>query len=92
MKLHLVLPVVLGAVVLSAPAFAQSATDAAKCKTLEEQFDKGINPFHVETNDQNTQARNMRTDGGKLCDSGKATEGTTEIRNALQMWGVTPHA
>lgn len=89
---NIILPVVLGAVVLSAPAYAQNASDAAKCTTLIKQFDEGINPFHIGDNDTNQKARALRAEGGQLCGSGKPAEGAAKIREALQVWGVTPHA
>jgi hypothetical protein len=79
--------------VFCAPAFAQSGgSDAAKCTTLIKQFDEGINPYHIGNNETNQKARALRAEGGKLCESGKQADGAAKIREALKVWGVTPHA
>ena len=76
------------AVVLSSAAFAASMTPAQQCTALEKQFDQEI-VKHGSASKAAT-AKTLRVDGGKLCTSGKDTDGVKKLKQALQDIGVKP--
>lgn len=105
MSARLLVPAILGALLLSAPAMAGSTygnsaqkgiqkaaamTPAQKCKALEKQFDKAIKR-HAKAA-KAADAKAMRTEGGKLCASGKQADGIAKLEGALKDLGVKPRA
>lgn len=71
-----------------APAMAAQMSGAEKCTALEKQFDRAIATHGKGT--KAADARTLRTDGGKLCTSGKANEGVRKLQQALNDIGVEP--
>ena len=94
--MRMIVPVVLGAMVLGAPTFAQNmpaqdmSSDAAKCTALMQQFDNDIRPSHINDQVAVTKSQALRDEGGKLCTAGKAAAGAEKVRQALEVWDVTP--
>lgn len=90
MNMKMIVPAVLGALVLSSPAWAQSS-DSKACETLMQQFDR-IDPHHVGKVAGDEEARAMRKEGGDMCAAGNHSEGAQKIRDGLAKWGVRPLA
>ena len=76
------------ALFLSTSAFAASMTPAQQCTALEKQFDQEI-VAHGSAS-KAAQAKTLRVDAGKLCTSGKHTDGVKKLKQALQDIGVKP--
>jgi hypothetical protein len=88
MKIHTLVGAAMMGVFLSTAAFAASMTPAQQCTALEKQFDQQIGK-HT-TSSKVATAKSLRSDGGKLCLSGKPTAGITKIEQALNDIGVKP--
>jgi hypothetical protein len=89
----------------TAPAGSASALNAAqhspehelgtateptdRCMTLEHQFDKAIKTHAKAANA--VTAKDMRSEGGTLCASGKEVEGARKLQQALKELGKTPN-
>ena len=67
------------------PAMAAQMSGSDKCAALEKQFDQAI-----AKDAKAADAKTLRTDGGKLCTSGKTTDGTKKLQQALNDIGVKP--
>jgi hypothetical protein len=76
------------AMFMSTAAFAASMTPAQQCTALEKQFDQEITT-HASAS-KAAAAKTLRTDGGKLCQSGKSDSGVKKLKQALQDIGVKP--
>ena len=70
------------------PAMAAQMSGADKCAALEKQFDQAIVKHAKDA--KAADAKTLRTDGGKLCTSGKTTDGTKKLQQALNDIGVKP--
>ena len=107
MRTRVIVPAVLSAIMLSAPVFAASningpgkmaspvyktvaMTTAEKCTKLQQQFDDAIKT-HEKAAKVN-EAKNMRSEGGNLCASGKQTDGVAKLQQAIKALGVKPKA
>lgn len=88
MKIQTLIGAALTAVLLSTSAFAASMTPAQQCTALEKQFDQEIVKHATAT--KAAEAKTLRTDAGKLCQSGKATDGVKKLDQALNDIGVKP--
>ena len=73
---------------LSTAAFGASMTPAQQCSALEKQFDQEI-VKHASAS-KAASAKTLRTDGGKLCQTGKNDEGVKKLKQALKDIGVKP--
>jgi hypothetical protein len=78
------------AVFMSSAAFAASMTPAQQCSALEKQFDQEI--VKHGTAAKAAAAKILRTDAGKLCQSGKPADGVTKLNQALNDIGVKPQS
>jgi hypothetical protein len=78
------------AVFMSSAAFAASMTPAQQCTALEKQFDQEI--VKHGTAAKVAEAKTLRTDAGKLCQSGKAEDGVKKLDQALNDIGVKPQS
>lgn len=102
MKTRTIIPAALALAMLGTPALAgpgpalpaaaaadhERFTAAMECTAYEHQFDKEIKSrAFVPLVDE---ARALRADGGKLCATGKRTEGIIKLEHALRDLGVTP--
>jgi hypothetical protein len=76
------------AMFMSTAAFAASMTPAQQCTSLENQFDQEI--VKHATASKAAQAKTLRTDAGKLCQSGKNDDGVKKLKQALKDLGVKP--
>jgi hypothetical protein len=82
------LPAAAALTMVVAPAMAAQMSGADKCTALEKQFDQAI---ATHTKDAKaTDAKTLRTDGGKLCTSGKTNDGMKKLQQALNDIGVKP--
>jgi hypothetical protein len=63
-------------------------TPAQRCTALEKQFDQQIGK-HT-TSSKVATAKSLRNDGGRLCLSGKPTDGVKKLEQALNDIGVKP--
>jgi hypothetical protein len=77
---------------LGAAAFATSASAATmssteQCTSLQKQFDGSIATTKASAK-MVTQAKTLRTEGGTLCNSGKASQGVKKLQSALKDIGV----
>ena len=82
------LMIVSGAAALAlAPAAFAASPSHASCSALESQFDKAVLTTHSASV---AAAKDLRTEGGKLCAQGKVTEGTKKLEDAVKMIGETP--
>jgi hypothetical protein len=76
------------ALFMSTAAFAASTTPAQQCTTLEKQFDQEI--VKHATASKAAAAKMLRTDGGKLCQTGKSDDGVKKLKEALKDINVKP--
>jgi len=76
------------AALMSTAAFAASMTPAQQCTALEKQFDQEI--LKHATASKAAAAKTLRTDGGKLCQTGKSDDGVKKLKQALKDIGVKP--
>jgi hypothetical protein len=88
MKIHTLLSAAATGVLISSAAFAASATPAQQCTAMEKQFDQQITK-HT-TSAKFATAKSLRMDGGKLCLSGKPTDGVKKLEQALNAIGAKP--
>jgi hypothetical protein len=88
MKIRTLVGAALTGVFLSTAAFAASMTPAQQCTALEKQFDQQITKHTTSSNF--AAAKALRTDGGKLCLSGKPADGARKLKQALNDIGVKP--
>jgi len=88
MKIHTLIGAAMTGVFLSTAAFAASVTPAQQCTALEKQFDEQITK-HA-SSPMAANAKTLRTDGGKLCLSGKSADGVKKLQQALNDIGVKP--
>lgn len=88
MKIRTLIGTAMTGVFLSTAAFAASTTPAQQCTALEKQFDKEITKHASSA--MAASARTLRTDGGKLCHSGKSADGVKKLEQALNDIGVKP--
>lgn len=88
MNVRTVISAAVTGVLISSAAFAASMTPAEQCTALEKQFDQQITK-HT-TSAKFAAAKALRTDGGKLCLSGKPTDGVKKLQQALNDIGVKP--
>ena len=70
------------------PAMAAQMSGSDKCAALEKQFDQAIVKHAKDA--KAADAKTLRTDGGKLCTSGKTTDGMKKLQQALNDIGVKP--
>ena len=73
---------------MSTAAFAASMTPAQQCTALEKQFDQEI--VKHGTAAKAADAKTLRTDAGKLCQSGKSDDGVKKLKQALKDINVKP--
>jgi hypothetical protein len=78
------------ALFMSTAAFAASMTPAQQCTALEKQFDQEI--VKHATAPKAANAKMLRTDAGKLCQSGKNDDGVKKLKQALKDINVKPAA
>ncbi len=78
------------ALFVSTAAFAASMTPAQQCTALEKQFDQEI--VKHATAAKAADAKTLRTDAGKLCQSGKSDDGVKKLKQALKDINVKPAA
>lgn len=88
MTRRFLLPVAAALTMVVAPAMAAQMSGTEKCTALEKQFDQAIVKHAKDA--KAADARALRTDGGKLCTSGKTTEGMAKLEQALNDIGVKP--
>ncbi|MGE0116784.1 MAG: hypothetical protein AB7S71_14685 [Dongiaceae bacterium] len=88
MKIRTLIGAAATGIFLSTAAFAASMTPAQQCTALEKQFDQQITK-HT-TSSMFGTAKTLRTDGGKLCLSGKSADGVKKLEQALNDIGVKP--
>ena len=89
MNTRLIVPMILGAVMLTTPVHATVKTEmlpSQKCIILENQFDTAIKS-HEHAAKVN-EAKTMRTEGGNLCTSGNYDDGVAKLEHALRDLGV----
>ena len=72
----------------STAAFAASMTPAQQCTALQKQFDQEI--VKHATAPKAAQAKLLRTDAGKLCQTGKNDDGVKKLKHALKDINVKP--
>jgi hypothetical protein len=65
-----------------------SVKSAARCTSLEAQFDDAIKTHGSAA--KAGDARMLRTQGGSLCAEGQHSQGAVKIEQALKDIGVTP--
>ena len=107
MKTQWIVPAMLGIALLSAPVLAANKkpgefaekkpfpqyaamTAAEKCTVLESQFDSAIKTHEAVA--KAAEAKQLRTDGGNLCASGKAPDGVKKLETAIKTLGLKPSA
>jgi len=88
MKIQTLIGATMTAVLLSTGAFAATMKPAEQCTALEKQFDQEI--VKHATAAKAAEAKTLRTDGGKMCQSGKAEDGVKKLKEALDYIGVKP--
>ena len=76
------------ALFMSTAAFAASMTPAQQCTALEKQFDQEIVKHATAT--KAADAKMLRTDAGKLCQSGQNDDGVKKLKQALKDIKVKP--
>lgn len=76
------------AVLLSTAAFAATMKPEEQCTALEKQFDQEITKHATAA--KAAEAKTLRTDGGKMCQSGKHDDGIKKLKEALEYIGVKP--
>jgi hypothetical protein len=76
------------ALFMSTAAFAASMTPAQQCTALQKQFDQEI--VKHATAPKAAQAKLLRTDAGKLCQTGKNDDGVKKLKQALKDINVKP--
>lgn len=87
MKNRILLGTSIAALVLSAGAYAASPTPADQCATLIAQFDQEVQASSAASVEE---AKALRTDGGKMCESQMYDEGIQMLKQALESIGVQP--
>lgn len=100
MKMRIILPAILSAVVLSTPAWAEELDlmnshkpnhtydeKMAECTDLQGQFDTAIKAH--ENANKAAAARDMRAEGSKMCTDGRYVDGIAKLEQALNDIGVT---
>ncbi len=108
MKTQWIVPAMLGIALLSAPVLAATKkpgnefsekkpilqyaamTSAEKCTALENQFDSAIKTHDAVA--KAAEAKQLRTDGGSLCATGKAPDGVKKLETAIKALGLKPSA
>jgi hypothetical protein len=81
----------LGAVALATSASAATVSSAGQCTALEKQFDDNVAATKA-SSAMVTKAKALRTDGGKLCASGKPAQGIKKLQSALKDLGLKPQS
>ena len=81
----------LGAGAVTTGAAATTMSPADQCTALEKQFDDGLATTKAST-DKLSKAKTLRADGGKLCSTGKPTEGLKKLQSALKDIGLKPQS
>jgi hypothetical protein len=76
------------ALFMSTAAFAATMTPAQQCTALEKQFDTEI--VKHATAAKAADAKTLRTDGGKLCQTGKNDDGVKKLKQAIKDINVKP--
>ena len=72
-------------------ASAATVNPADQCTALEKQFDDAIASSKA-TAAMLSKAKALRADGGKLCSSGKASDGVKKLESALKDIGLKPQS
>ena len=75
---------VLGALTLLLAQAGFAASQPDRCSRLEGKFDREATKS---TSAELAQAKTLRADGAKLCDSGKKVEGVKKLEEAVKMLG-----
>jgi hypothetical protein len=88
MTRRFLLPLAAALTMVVAPAMAAQMSGAQKCTALEKQFDQAI--VKHGTAAKASDAKMLRTEGGKLCVAGKTAAGMKRIEQALNDIGVKP--
>lgn len=104
MNTKMIASAILGLALLSTPVLAAAGTDAYRsrgkqdehkhmtsaeqCMSLQAQFDAAIKN-HAKGS-KVAEAKTLRTDGGKLCASGRPYDGVVKLQQALDDIGVAP--
>lgn len=88
MKMQTLIGAAIAAGLLSTGAFAATMTPTQQCTALEKQFDQEI--VKHATAAKAAEAKTLRTDGGKMCQSGKHEDGIKKLKEALDYIGVKP--
>ena len=101
MKTRMIVPLILGAAMLSGPVLAAGSTTGPtktmkhttakmtpeqRCTALQSQFDTAIKT-HASA-PKADQAKSMRAEGGTLCADGKHAKGIAKLHQALKDIGV----
>jgi hypothetical protein len=81
----------LGAGALATSASAATVSSADQCTALEKQFDANVATTKA-SSAMVIKAKALRTDGGKLCASGKPTQGIKKLQSALKDIGLKPQS
>jgi len=90
MNTRILLGASLAALFLSTAAYAANTMPSDQCSALIKQFDQAVTSHStaVKLND----AKTLRTDGGKMCQTANFEAGITKLKQALQDIGVTPQS
>jgi hypothetical protein len=88
MTRRFLLPIAAALTMVAMPAMAAQMSGADKCTALEKQFDQAI--VKHGTAAKASDAKTLRTEGGKLCVAGKTAAGMKRIEQALNDIGVKP--
>lgn len=103
MNSRLILPAVLGALLMSTPAFANSTArtrqdehdhkvtewwQADQCRSLQNQVDQALETHGKTANVKDAKA--MRDQGVEYCAHANYGQGISQLRLALKQLGVTP--
>ena len=107
MKMRIMVPAVLSAVLLSAPVLAASNYDTSPKPTSPILQTVAMTPAQkctalkkqfdqaIKTHEKApkaNEAKTMRTEGGTLCTSGKEADGVAKLEQAIKALGVKPKA
>ncbi|MDA0675390.1 MAG: hypothetical protein O3A88_03340 [Proteobacteria bacterium] len=93
MNTRLIVSAALGAVLLSASAFAADApvTSAKACLALEKQFTH-VEPNHIGAGTKDEMGRTVGKEAMALCKAGKSDEGVKKFHEEMRLWGDKPAA
>ena len=80
----------LAALMLSAGAYAATPSPADQCSALTRQFDQEVMGHSTAT--KLTEAKALRADAGKMCQSAKYDDGIKKLKQALEEIGVKPQS